>query len=59
MKKLYIMPKTIIVNVELQQMIAGSPAGMSTDTYQGFDGDAADNEVGESRRGSFWDDDEY
>ena len=49
MKKVYINPTTSIVNIETAQMIAASI---------GF-GDSVESAAGaESRKGSFWDDDE-
>lgn len=61
MKKIYISPETTIVSVAPHQMIAGSTGdtvfGSAFGT--GDDADAGDYDVGESRSGSFWDDDEY
>ena len=49
-------PETTIIKVELQKMIAGSPAGKETSTSQGFGGDAGDGVGGDSRSFGFWDD---
>ena len=56
MKKTYMNPETTIIKVELQKMIAGSPAGKETSTSQGFGGDAGDGVGGDSRSLGFWDD---
>lgn len=57
MKRTYQQPETILVKVQLQQMIAGSPAGIATTKTMDFGDDTGDAVItGDSRRSSgFWD----
>lgn len=57
MKKTYMTPEVMIVTMTVQQMIAGSPAGTSTNTKMEFGSNAGDGVSGDSRR-VFWDDDD-
>lgn len=61
MKKTYIQPTLHVVNIKEQQMICGSITGngdnLNVTIDSGDEGSFDDNTIN-SRRGSFWDDDE-
>lgn len=56
MKKNYIAPKTKIVTVELQQMIAASPGNTVLDKNET---PITESEGIGSRRSNYWDDEDY
>ena len=55
MKKIYFAPNTVIVNIMVQQILAGSPGDQVLNRNAAAISNG--NDIG-SRRGSFWDDDE-
>lgn len=57
MKKIYIKPETTVVFVQLQQMIAFSGVGSTSEFSESISEETTDQAM--SRQRSVWDDDEW